>query len=94
MATPLAKLIFYVVAAAILVAQLFILRSTARAMRYAAPAPDGTRPVAPRNTALEWAYAIVPAIALVALLLFAWRAMHPGTMEVRGVVPGAPETGR
>ena len=97
MATPLAKIIFYLVAAAIVIAQLFILRSTARGMRYAPSVADRESPArapGPRSPVLEWAYAIVPAVALVALLLFAWRAMHPDTMEVRGVVPGAPETGR
>jgi heme/copper-type cytochrome/quinol oxidase subunit 2 len=86
-ATQLGTILFVVIATAIVVAQIFILRSTARGMRNAAPGAQA-RP------ALEWAYAIVPAIALVALLAFSWRAMNPTTMEVRGVVPGTPDTGR
>jgi heme/copper-type cytochrome/quinol oxidase subunit 2 len=93
-ATQLGTILFFVIAAAIVVAQLFILRSTARGMRYAAPAADGARASASRNSSLEWAYAVVPAIALVVLLIFSWRAMHPSTMQLQGVVPGAPETGR
>ncbi|MEA3245471.1 MAG: hypothetical protein U9Q74_04885 [Gemmatimonadota bacterium] len=80
MATSLADILFVAIAAAIAVAQAFILRSTARGMRHAGP---GTR------TGLEWAYAIAPAIALLILLVAAWVAMHPGAVEVQGVAPGA-----
>jgi heme/copper-type cytochrome/quinol oxidase subunit 2 len=93
-ATQLGTILFIVIATAIVVAQLFILRSTARGMRFAAPSADGTRATSSRNATLEWAYAVVPAIALVVLLIFSWRTMHPTTMQVQGVVPGAPETTR
>jgi heme/copper-type cytochrome/quinol oxidase subunit 2 len=82
MATQLADIIFYIVASAILISQAFILRSTARGM-VRGVAATGNR------TSLEWAYAIVPAIALVALLWFSWKTMHPDTVTLRGVVPGA-----
>jgi len=77
-ATQLADTLFAVLAIAIVISQAFILRSTARGMRHAGQA---TRP------ALEWTYAIVPAIALVALLIFSWSAMHPDVVNVQGVAP-------
>ena len=82
MATKFADILFIAIAVAIVVAQLFILRSTARGMRFAGAA---TR--LPARPALEWAYAIVPALALAALLLFSWRAMHPEVVHVEGVAP-------
>lgn len=77
-ATQLADTLFAVIALAIVVSQAFILRSTARGMRHGGPT---ARP------ALEWTYAIVPAIALAALLFFSWRAMHPEVINVQGVAP-------
>lgn len=92
-ATQLADILFYVIAALIAVSQAFILRSTARGMSHgpdatAEPSRTGVTP-APRNTALEWTYAIVPAIALALLLVAAWRTMHPATLQVEGVTPPA-----
>jgi hypothetical protein len=77
-ATQLADYLFVIIAVAIAVSQAFILRSTARGMR---------ADTAVRSVTLEWAYAILPAIALVFLLLFAWGAMHPVTLDVQGVAP-------
>lgn len=93
MATQLADYLFYLVAALIAVAQAFILRSTARGMQHgpdaaAEPSRTGVVP-GPRNAALEWTYAIVPAIALALLLVLAWRTMHPSVMQVEGVTPPA-----
>lgn len=93
MATPLADLLFYLVAALIAASQAFILRSTARGMQHgpgaaAEPSRTGVAP-SPRNAALEWTYAIVPALALAFLLLFSWRTMHPAVMQVEGVTPTA-----
>ncbi len=92
-ATPLADLLFYLVAALIAVSQALILRSTARGMRHgpdaaAEPSRTGIVP-GPRNAALEWTYAIVPAIALALLLVFAWQTMHPAVVQVEGVTPPA-----
>jgi heme/copper-type cytochrome/quinol oxidase subunit 2 len=87
MATQLADYLFYIVALAILVSQAFILRATAQGMKHGG-ARAAARPV-PRRAALEWLYAIVPAIALVALLWFSWKTMHPDMIELRGVVPPA-----
>ncbi|MCC7195354.1 MAG: hypothetical protein IT356_07355 [Gemmatimonadaceae bacterium] len=80
MATQLADILFVILAAAIVVSQALILRSTARGMRHGIP---GDR------VALEWAYAIIPAVALAALLVATWAAMHPATVDVRGVAPVA-----
>jgi len=77
-ATQLADILFAAIALAIIVSQAFILRSTARGMRHGGTV---TRP------ALEWTYAIVPALALVALLYFSWQAMHPAAVQIQGVVP-------
>ncbi|PHX96875.1 MAG: hypothetical protein CK531_05795 [Gemmatimonadetes bacterium] len=87
MATPLAEILFITIAAVIAVSQWLILRSTARGMQHkAAQSADGVQRGS-AGRALEWTYAIVPAIALVFLLGYAWRAMHPTAVEVEGVVP-------
>ncbi len=93
MATPLADVLFYIVAALIGVSQALILLSTARGMQHgpdaaAEPSRTGIVP-GPRSAALEWTYAIVPAIGLAVLLVFAWRTMHPASMQVEGVTPPA-----
>lgn len=49
-------------------AQILILRSTRRGMAL------GARRGPP---VLEWLYAIVPALALAAVLAWTWRTMHP-----------------
>jgi hypothetical protein len=68
MSTALTDALFAAAATAIVVAQLFILRSTRRGMAL------GGRRGAP---VLEWLYAIVPALALLAVLAWTWRTMHP-----------------
>ena len=83
MATTLADILFVIIAVAITVSQWFILRSTARGMRH-----EGAQR-ATAGPALEWTYAIVPAVALMFLLLFSWRAMHPAAVKVQGVAPAA-----
>ena len=53
-------------------AQVMILRSTRRVLAAARP----------RSPALEWAFAIVPALALAVVLLLSWRAaMRPPAVE-------------
>ena len=88
MATQLADILFAIIALAIAVAQAFILRSTARGMRH------GSAGVVARtgHPALEWTYAIVPALALALLLMASWRAMHPETVRVRGVPSQTSDT--
>ena len=86
MATAFSDVIFVACAIAIAVSQWFILRSTGRGMRYADAHPDGA---GQNRAALEWLYAIVPALALVAMLGFSWRAMHPGTVRAKGIIPSS-----
>lgn len=81
MATPLSDLLFWFAALAIVIAQLMILRSTRRGMRHR-----------PRGSvwALEWSYALLPALALVVVLVFTWRTMHPSVIRLHAppAVPG------
>ena len=73
MPPSLVAALFWIAVAAALIAQVMILRSTSRVLRTAAPA----RP------ALEWGFAILPALALVVVLAFSWRAtMRPPSIEV------------
>lgn len=65
MTLPLSPL-FWLAIALVLVSQLMILRSTIRAMR--AAASDRAR------RGIEWAYAVVPAVALVVALAATWQA--------------------
>jgi len=66
---------FWVAAVACAVAQLAIVRSVFVA-RAPADGPDGVpRPAAVRR-APEVAWAVVPALALAAVLALTWRAMH------------------
>ncbi|HLA91630.1 MAG TPA: hypothetical protein VJL28_14470 [Gemmatimonadaceae bacterium] len=72
MATPLADLLFWLATVGIAIAQLMILRSTRRGM--------GQRPRG-AAWALEWSYALIPALALVAVLALTWRTMHPSVIR-------------
>ncbi len=65
--------LFWTCAVLIVVSQLMILRSTFRAQRGMGDGAEGAG-TAPRNGPLEWAFAIVPALALIALLVLTWRA--------------------
>ncbi len=58
--------IFWLAVALVAVSQVMILRSTMRAIR--AAASDRAR------RGIEWAYAIVPAVALVVVLAATWHA--------------------
>lgn len=80
-----ATALFWSCAAAIVVAQVMILRSTARALR----AGGG------RTPALEWVFALAPALALALLLWSSWRAAtRPPVIDVRlGPVAAAPASG-
>lgn len=79
MLVALVTLTFWTALLAALVAQVMILRSTRRVLAAAAP----------RRPALEWAFALVPAAALVLVLALSWRAaMAPPTLDV--ALPAAP----
>jgi hypothetical protein len=72
--------IFWVAAAAVVLAQVMILRSTVRAWRSAGAPPS----------ALERGFAIAPALGLALVLWLSWRAaMGPTTIQVdlRGPAP-------
>jgi heme/copper-type cytochrome/quinol oxidase subunit 2 len=84
--------IFWTCAALIVIAQVMILRSTRRAFRgtdvkggRAAPAIDADA-ATPRaqSATLEWFFAIGPAVGIMFLLFFTWRAAtRAPVMEVR-----------
>lgn len=80
MPAALIAVLFWSAALAVVVAQVMILRSTARALRAVTPA----RP------ALEWAFAVGPALILALVLVLSWRAtMAPPSIEVDlPAVPG------
>jgi heme/copper-type cytochrome/quinol oxidase subunit 2 len=80
MPTPIAEFLFWTAAAVIVVAQALILRSTRRGMKIG---PPGS------GSALEWAFAIVPAICLAGLLVWTWYAMHSGTFTFDAKTPAA-----
>ena len=79
MPNSIIAILFWSAAVAVVVAQVMILRSTARVLRAAAP----TRP------ALEWAFAVGPALVLALVLALSWRAtMRPPTVQLS--VPALP----
>jgi hypothetical protein len=80
MPTPIAEFLFWAAAAVIVVAQVMILRSTRRGMTLG---PPGS------GSALEWAFAIVPAVCLVGLLYWTWHTMHAGTFNFDAKTPAA-----
>jgi heme/copper-type cytochrome/quinol oxidase subunit 2 len=86
MAGTLALALFWIAAVATVVAHVFIVRGTVRAMR-AAP-PDS-----PARGAWEWVWTFIPAIAVAVLLVATWYAMHPTTFHITlpadRLIPGA-----
>ncbi|HET9777002.1 MAG TPA: hypothetical protein VFP77_10580 [Gemmatimonadaceae bacterium] len=100
---PLAETIFWIAAAACLVAELAILRFT-----FAAPAVRAARaankselvPAAPRGGEIAWA--IIPALVLVLLFGATWNRitarhahmmMDHGTMQMPMPIPAPPASG-
>ena len=81
MPTPIAEFLFWTAAAVIVVAQFLILRSTRRGMKLG---PPGSA------SALEWAFAILPAICLAGLLVWTWFTIHSGivTFQSKAPAPG------
>ena len=78
MATAFSDVIFWLACAAIAIAQLRILISTRRGMLVGR---------ARAGAVVEWSYAVLPANALVFVLLWTWRTMHDGTVRFRSVAP-------
>ena len=72
--STLADALFWGCVAAVTIAQLALFRSAARIAGPRARTPDV--PVASRR-AMELVWAIVPAIGLALVILWAWRTMHP-----------------
>ncbi len=72
--------------ALVAISQVMILRSTVRAMRAAASAQA--------KRGVEWAYAIIPAIALMVVLAVTWQAARDyavrGDLETRANATSAP----
>lgn len=84
--TPFGTAVLSVASAAVVVAQVMILRSTRRAMRMRASGETGEGTPRASSPVLEWAFAIAPAIALAFLLFFTWRAAtQPPVMQVEFV---------
>lgn len=96
---PLAETIFWIAAVACVIAQVAILRSTFAA-RYANKSE--LVPDSPRSSELAWA--VIPALALSAVLIATWQKIearqahmqmmdHSGmrnSMQMRAVQPAAP----
>ena len=79
---PVATILFWISVACCLVAQVLIVRSV-----LAARGLPAVRPELPRaKGSVEVMWAIVPGIALAAVLFFTWRAIGTGT---RAAAPGA-----
>ncbi len=73
MPAALIAVLFWTAVVAVIVAQVMILRSSARVLRAATPARPG----------LEWAFAVGPALVLALVLALSWRAtMRPPAIEV------------
>ena len=83
MAGPLADIFFAIAVLATAVAHWFILRSTVRGMRAGG---------ASRRGVWEWVWAFLPALSLVVLFAFTWRAMHPNTITLH-LPPGRTPVG-
>ena len=80
---PVATILFWISVACCLVAQVLIVRSVVAARGLPAARPDLPR----ARGSVEVMWAVVPAIALAAVLFFTWRAIG----ETRGAAP-APST--
>jgi len=86
MAGPFALAFFWLAAISTVVANLFIIRGTVRAMRRAPVGSAG-------RGFWEWVWVFLPALCLVLLFWATWQAMHPTTFSVTlpadKLIPGA-----
>jgi heme/copper-type cytochrome/quinol oxidase subunit 2 len=80
--------IFWFAAGCCLIAQVALVWSAIRSPMTGSP----ENPVAMPRRSGEIAWTIVPAIALIALLVFTWRAMHPAPMSGMPDMPAAHRT--
>ncbi|MHB1297773.1 MAG: hypothetical protein ACYC0B_04520 [Gemmatimonadaceae bacterium] len=101
MFSPFGSALFWIAAAAVVIAQVMILRSTRRAFRAGAlEAPvgpgDKIEPVRRRSQAVEWAFAVGPAIIIAFLLFSTWQAasrapvIHVDILEPPAVSEAGP----
>ena len=88
MSLHLADLIFWIASACCVVAQVALVHSAIRAPM--SGSAESTAAMPRRSGEIAWT--IVPAIALLLLLVATWRAMHPVMMphEMPGMTPGHP----
>lgn len=70
---PIAATLFWIAVAACVVAQFFIIRAVVRAV----PSETGSPHVPTPRRALEIAWAILPAVLIIAVFLGAWRIVSP-----------------
>ena len=87
MSSSLAALLFWISVALCAIAELAIVAATARASRRSAtpdpaapldlPKVDDPRPLPRPRRLLELFYVVTPAIVLVVLFLYTWRALPP-----------------
>jgi heme/copper-type cytochrome/quinol oxidase subunit 2 len=75
--------LFWTAVACCLIAQILIVRSVLGARHLPTPNPDLPR----ARAGVELLWAVAPAVALGALLLFTWRAIE--TRETRSTIPSA-----
>jgi len=68
-----AVVLFVVAAVACVIAQFFIIRAVVRVV----PAVTGSPHVPSPNRAMEIAWAILPAVLIIAVFVGAWRLMYP-----------------
>jgi heme/copper-type cytochrome/quinol oxidase subunit 2 len=82
--------IFWIAAVCCLVAQVAIVRST---LRPYTPAPENAQVPRPR-TAVEVAWVLLPAVALIGVFALTWQAMHqpaePTGVVISGNAPALP----
>ncbi len=71
--SPVAGALFWVGVVACVVAQYFIIRAVWRAVPSVTGSPDVPSP----HRGMEIAWAILPAVLIVAVFLGAWRVLHP-----------------
>jgi|SRR5579862_3791245 len=97
MVSSVAESLFWVAVAACALAQAAIVRSVATG-RADAPTPDAEpfdaahppRPSPPTRPLREAAWALLPAVALVIVLIWTWRTMHPLPDAQSGAVHAPP----
>ena len=77
MPLPLADAIYWLAVVCCVVAQAVIVRGALRASATRSASGTGHKAVPPARRWLEVVWAVVPAVALAAVLAATWRAIHP-----------------